>query len=109
MSLNRLPARMTDAQGNTVWKGEVSTWGETQQEQGNAQLAVPQNLRFQGQYLDRDKSAGSRFEQRFSAGPGGASLMDEASIRACTTICSGITIRQQAATPRRTRLAWRAG
>ena len=53
-ALNGLPARMTDAQGNTVWKGEFSTWGETQQEQGNAQLAVPQNLRFQGQYLDRE-------------------------------------------------------
>ena len=52
--LNGLPARMTDAQGNTVWKGEFSTWGETQQEQSNAQLAVPQNLRFQGQYLDRE-------------------------------------------------------
>ena len=106
-ALNGLPARMTDAQGNTVWKGEFSTWGETQQEQGSATLAVPQNLRFQGQYLDRDKSAGSRFEQRFSAGPGGASLMDEASIPACTTICFGITIRQQAATPSRTRQGWR--
>ncbi|WP_275554486.1 RHS repeat-associated core domain-containing protein, partial [Mixta sp. Marseille-Q2659] len=53
-ALNGLPERMTDAEGNTVWKGTFSTWGETQQEQGSARLAVPQNLRFQGQYLDRE-------------------------------------------------------
>ena len=81
-ALNGLPERMTDAQGETVWQGTFSTWGETQREQSHTPLAVPQNLRFQGQYLDRDKSVGSRFEQRFSAGPEGASLMGEASIRA---------------------------
>ncbi|YCI29942.1 RHS repeat-associated core domain-containing protein [Erwinia sp. PK3-005] len=37
-----------------MWQGTFSTWGETQQEQGNGPLAVPQNLRFQGQYLDRE-------------------------------------------------------
>ncbi|MDR7343344.1 hypothetical protein J2X14_001756 [Pantoea alhagi] len=101
--LNGLPERMTDAQGDTVWQGTFSTWGETQREQSHTPLAVAQNLRFQGQYLDRDKSAGSRFEQRFSAGPEGASLMDEASIRACTTICSGTTTRRRAATRSRIR------
>ncbi|GLR09514.1 hypothetical protein GCM10007905_22340 [Mixta theicola] len=45
---------MTDAQGDTVWKGQFSTWGDTQQEQSHTPLAVPQNLRFQGQYLDRE-------------------------------------------------------
>ncbi|PNS13227.1 type IV secretion protein Rhs [Mixta theicola] len=52
--LNGLPLRMTDAQGDTVWKGQFSTWGDTQQEQSHTPLAVPQNLRFQGQYLDRE-------------------------------------------------------
>ncbi len=102
-ALNGLPVRMTDAEGETVWQGGFSTWGETQREQSHTPLAVPQNLRFQGQYLDRDKSAGSRFEQRFSAGPEGASLMDEASIPGCTTICSGITTRRRGATRSLTR------
>ncbi|WP_420845705.1 RHS repeat-associated core domain-containing protein [Mixta theicola] len=52
--LNGLPLRMTDAQGDTVWKGQFSTWGDTQQEQSHTPLAVAQNLRFQGQYLDRE-------------------------------------------------------
>ena len=52
--LNGLPERMTDAQGETVWQGTFSTWGETQREQSHTPLAVPQNLRFQGQYLDRE-------------------------------------------------------
>ena len=30
-----------------------------------------QNLRMQGQYLDRDKCVGNTFEQRVSAGPKG--------------------------------------
>ncbi|ORM75305.1 hypothetical protein HA44_18125 [Mixta gaviniae] len=62
-----------------------------------------QNLRMQGQYLDRDKSAGSRFEQRFSAGPKGASLMDEASSQACTTICFVTTTRTADGSPSRIR------
>ena len=53
-ALNGLPERMTDAQGETVWQGTFSTWGETQREQSHAPLAVAQNLRFQGQYLDRE-------------------------------------------------------
>ena len=96
-ALNGLPERMTDAQGDTVWQGTFSSWGETQREQSHAPLAVAQNLRSQGQYLGRDKSAGSRFEQRFSAGPEGSNLMDEVSIPDCTTICSGTTTRPRAA------------
>ncbi|MDR7343348.1 RHS repeat-associated protein [Pantoea alhagi] len=53
-ALNGLPERMTDSQGDTVWQGTFSTWGETQREQSHAPLAVAQNLRFQGQYLDRE-------------------------------------------------------
>ncbi|WP_282986484.1 RHS domain-containing protein [Cronobacter malonaticus] len=48
---------MTDANGQTVWRGQFSTWGETERE-----LSVPQNLRFQDQYLDRDKFVGNKFE-----------------------------------------------
>ncbi len=45
---------MTDADGRTVWRGQFSTWGETERELGVPQWQVPQNLRFQGQYLDRE-------------------------------------------------------
>ncbi len=52
--LNGLPERGTDADGQTVWRGQFSTWGETERELSVPQWQVPQNLRFQGQYLDRE-------------------------------------------------------
>jgi RHS repeat-associated protein len=52
--LNGLPERMTEADGETAWRGSFSTWGETRQESGMQGGRVPQNLRFQGQYLDRE-------------------------------------------------------
>ncbi|EOI3445661.1 RHS repeat-associated core domain-containing protein, partial [Cronobacter turicensis] len=52
--LNGLPGRVTDADGQTVWRGQFSTWGETERELSVPQWQVPQNLRFQGQYLDRE-------------------------------------------------------
>ncbi|KDP98534.1 hypothetical protein ER21_08300 [Cronobacter sakazakii] len=45
---------MTDADGQTVWRGQFSTWGDTERELSVPQWQVPQNLRFQGQYLDRE-------------------------------------------------------
>ncbi|MEB6336574.1 RHS repeat domain-containing protein [Serratia rhizosphaerae] len=50
--LNGLPERMTDAQGKVVWHGRFSAWGATDAESGT--LATAQNLRYQGQYLDRE-------------------------------------------------------
>ena len=52
--LNGLPERVTDADGQTVWRGQFSTWGKTELELSVPQWQVPQNLRFQGQYLDRE-------------------------------------------------------
>ncbi|EOC1319541.1 RHS domain-containing protein [Cronobacter turicensis] len=52
--LNGLPERVTDVNGQTVWRGQFSTWGETERELSVPQWQVPQNLRFQGQYLDRE-------------------------------------------------------
>ncbi|EOC3067436.1 RHS repeat-associated core domain-containing protein, partial [Cronobacter dublinensis] len=46
--------RVTDADGQTVWRGQFSTWGKTERELSVPQWQVPQNLRFQGQYLDRE-------------------------------------------------------
>jgi uncharacterized protein RhaS with RHS repeats len=52
--LNGLPERMTNEEGDVVWRGRFSTWGMTGQESSSGFQSVPQNLRFQGQYLDRD-------------------------------------------------------
>ena len=49
---NGLPERVTDADGQTVWRGQFSTWGKTELKLSVPQWQVPQNLRFQGQYLD---------------------------------------------------------
>ncbi|ARJ41252.1 hypothetical protein B1H58_03995 [Pantoea alhagi] len=94
---------LTDAEGELRWEAQNSAWGKLLRETPLQGPEFAQNLRMQGQYLDRDKSVGSRCEQRFSAGPEGASLMDEASIRACTTICSGTTTRTAAGLPSPTR------
>ncbi|MER0209621.1 RHS repeat-associated core domain-containing protein [Brenneria sp. L4-2C] len=51
--LNGLPERMTDEHGNLVWQGQFSTWGEIRSESTPLALETPQNLRYQGQYLDR--------------------------------------------------------
>ncbi len=37
-----------------VWRGRFSTWGETERETSTGFRSVQQNLRFQGQYLDRE-------------------------------------------------------
>jgi len=52
--LNGLPERMTDEHGEVVWRGRFSTWGETERESATGFQIVQQNLRFQGQYLDRE-------------------------------------------------------
>ncbi|WP_380184779.1 RHS repeat-associated core domain-containing protein [Kalamiella sp. sgz302252] len=72
--LNGLPERMTDHRGDVIWRGRFSLWGETEYENSGVSLNVPQNLRFQGQYLDRESGlhynlfryydpAGGRFTQ----------------------------------------------
>ncbi|EMO7190246.1 TPA: EndoU domain-containing protein [Pluralibacter gergoviae] len=52
--LNGLPERMTDASGETVWRGTFSAWGRTLRESARGGWRGQQNLRFQGQYLDRE-------------------------------------------------------
>jgi RHS repeat-associated protein len=68
-----LPEELSDTSGNIRWRASYKTWGNTISErweavnlagdalghatnahEDSAQLALEQNLRFQGQYLDRD-------------------------------------------------------
>jgi len=49
--INGAPETLTDSQGEIVWSLTTQVWGKTQQEEGEH---LKQNLRFQGQYLDRE-------------------------------------------------------
>lgn len=52
---NGLPEVMSDAQGNEFWRGVFNSWGKTNLETGDARYHNQhQNLRLQGQYLDRE-------------------------------------------------------
>jgi len=52
--LDGLPEKVTDSSGDVVWQGISTTWGRIERENSNVDWDVPQNLRFQGQYLDRE-------------------------------------------------------
>ena len=52
--LNGLPDSVTDSNGDTVWRGASSAWGRSLRESTPVNWDTPQNLRFQGQYLDRE-------------------------------------------------------
>ncbi|XTZ38653.1 RHS repeat-associated core domain-containing protein [Salmonella enterica] len=52
--INGLPQAVTDNSGEMVWQGTFSAWGRTVRESTTPGWHVPQNLRFQGQYLDRE-------------------------------------------------------
>ncbi|MEW9681804.1 RHS repeat-associated core domain-containing protein [Pseudomonas sp. TE50-2] len=52
--LNGLPEQLTDDSGEAVWQARYQVWGNTLQEVREAHFIEEQNLRFQGQYLDRE-------------------------------------------------------
>ena len=53
-NLAGLPEQLTDTDGNTVWHSEYQAWGKTRDEWHDQQPGREQNLRYQGQYLDRE-------------------------------------------------------
>jgi RHS repeat-associated protein len=52
--LNGLPEQLTEADGHTVWQATYRVWGNTLEEVREPYYIEEQNLRFQGQYLDRE-------------------------------------------------------
>jgi RHS repeat-associated protein len=52
--LNGLPEQLTDTDGHNVWQATYRVWGNTLQEVREPYYIEEQNLRFQGQYLDRE-------------------------------------------------------
>ncbi|WP_347881648.1 RHS repeat-associated core domain-containing protein [Pseudomonas sp. GD03867] len=52
--LNGLPRRLTSEEGQVVWEAGYRVWGECTWERRHPIHNEEQNLRFQGQYLDRE-------------------------------------------------------
>ena len=52
--LSGLPARLTDSAGELLWQARYQVWGNTVAEVREPAHVEEQNLRFQGQYLDRE-------------------------------------------------------
>jgi RHS repeat-associated protein len=52
--LNGLPEQLTETDGQTTWKARYQVWGNTTEETREPCFVENQNLRFQGQYLDRE-------------------------------------------------------
>ena len=53
-NLAGLPEQLTDEHGLSVWHSEFQAWGNSRDEWHRSQHGQQQNLRFQGQYLDRE-------------------------------------------------------
>ncbi len=51
---NGTPERMTDSEGRVRWEGVNSAWGKLLRESETQLSGYSQNLRMQGQYLDRE-------------------------------------------------------
>ncbi|CAD0265630.1 type IV secretion protein Rhs [Pseudomonas veronii] len=52
--LNGLPEQLTEADGHDIWRATYRVWGNTREEVREPYFIEEQNLRFQGQYLDRE-------------------------------------------------------
>jgi RHS repeat-associated protein len=53
-NLAGLPEQLTDEAGLSVWHSEYEGWGKSRDEWQDQRIRREQNLRFQGQYLDRE-------------------------------------------------------
>ncbi len=51
---NGMPERLTDSEGRTSWEGISTPWGKLLSESNQGVPGYDQNLRLQGQYLDRE-------------------------------------------------------
>ncbi|WP_434650505.1 RHS repeat-associated core domain-containing protein [Pseudomonas sp. D1-2] len=52
--LNGLPEQLTEVDGRSVWQARFEVWGNPLQEIREPYFIEEQNLRYQGQYLDRE-------------------------------------------------------
>lgn len=52
--INGLPEHLTDSDGHSLWRARYRVWGNSFEEISAPHCIEEQNLRFQGQYLDRE-------------------------------------------------------
>ncbi|WP_459207668.1 RHS repeat-associated core domain-containing protein [Pseudomonas sp. MLB6B] len=53
-NLAGLPEQQTDVNGEILWRGNYKGWGNTRTEWYNERFPFEQNIRYQGQYFDRE-------------------------------------------------------
>nr|WP_313353448.1 RHS repeat-associated core domain-containing protein [Kosakonia cowanii] len=74
--LNGLPDSVTDSNGDTVWRGASTAWGRSLRESTPVEWDTLQNLRFQGQYLDRETGLHYNTFRYYDPAGGGYTEMD---------------------------------
>ncbi|EDT2963562.1 hypothetical protein EL09_23950 [Salmonella enterica subsp. enterica] len=73
------PEELTDSDGEIVWETGYQVWGNTIQEKDHG--GVEQNLRYQGQYLDRETGLHYNIHRYFDPDVGRFTTTDPISIR----------------------------
>ncbi|PPW36868.1 hypothetical protein C5O99_26015, partial [Escherichia coli] len=77
--VNGAPEEMTDSDGRIVWETGYQVWGNTIQEKDHG--GVEQNLRYQGQYLDRETGLHYNLHRYYDPDVGRFMVTDPISIR----------------------------
>uniref|UniRef100_UPI00203A3BB9 RHS repeat-associated core domain-containing protein n=1 Tax=Escherichia coli TaxID=562 RepID=UPI00203A3BB9 len=77
--VNGAPEEMTDSDGKIVWETGYQVWGNTIQEKDHG--GVEQNLRYQGQYLDRETGLHYNLHRYYDPDVGRFMVTDPISIR----------------------------
>ncbi|EGM1791495.1 type IV secretion protein Rhs [Salmonella enterica subsp. enterica] len=89
--VNGAPEELTDSDGEIVWETGYQVWGNTIQEKDHG--GVEQNLRYQGQYLDRETGLHYNIHRYFDPDSARFLVTDPISIR------GGINLYQYAPNP----------
>uniref|UniRef100_UPI0018E501E6 RHS repeat-associated core domain-containing protein n=1 Tax=Escherichia coli TaxID=562 RepID=UPI0018E501E6 len=92
--VNGAPEEMTDSDGKIVWETGYQVWGNTIQEKDHG--GVEQNLRYQGQYLDRETGLHYNLHRYYDPDVGRFMVTDPISL------AGGINLYQYAPNP----LSW---
>ncbi|EEC0296946.1 hypothetical protein YV76_004437 [Salmonella enterica subsp. enterica] len=92
--VNGAPEELTDSDGEIVWETGYQVWGNTIQEKDYG--GVEQNLRYQGQYLDRETGLHYNIHRYFDPDVGRFTTTDPIGLR------GGINLYQYAPNP----LSW---
>ncbi|SRM82802.1 putative Rhs-family protein [Shigella flexneri] len=84
--VNGAPEEMTDSDGKIVWETGYQVWGNTIQEKDHG--GVEQNLRYQGQYLDRETGLHYNLHRYYDPDVGRFMVTDPIGLRGCLNLYS---------------------